>query len=597
MKQTYPIRLFRSALLGLPLAIAFPTNAAEPEGSDVVAGIAAEAENTEKAVEEAAAALTEDQPSDLEATPVPDPAGAEGTPPPTPDSADPALAPAPAQAAAPDPAAEESTAPIPEAERADRRARPDRPDRPGAGRDRPEAADKPGRGSRQGRPQNAAENPASVDPAKDAEQVQSESPVKEEAPAPEMTERPNAGQDAAPQPEKTSESAQKQAAESPAQPSAEPAPVQRETRERQAEDEVADAKAPTEQPVAPAQPMSEPEQQAETQVLEATREVERELDQRKARLQSPQEARALIEDIIGAESRISRAEIAREERMLPRMQEMRQGRGIEAIPPQQRTEAVEYFQRRLLGQNVEGPQPEFFQHSPSRKFSGPRRRGIRETTETTIIEESYDERIAYERPRYLHEGRRYVHFDSAASVPAILMAAQAMEQVQFHRAPEVGPMLYERRNVSAPNAMPLPPEAYRDEESLVVSYPVDEKSMISSDDILFQQGSTQFADPYSYEVVAALGEAMKKTPDNARFVIEGHASAEGTYEANMELSQQRAERIVREMVRQGVSPYRLLPVGYGESEARYPEDARESVRSQDRRVVVFRLKEEPVASR
>ncbi len=177
------------------------------------------------------------------------------------------------------------------------------------------------------------------------------------------------------------------------------------------------------------------------------------------------------------------------------------------------------------------------------------------------------------------------------------MAAQAMDQVQFHRAPDVGPMLYERRNVSAPNAMPLPPEAYRDEESLVVSYPVDEESMITSDGILFQQGSTQFADPYSYEIVASLGDAMKKIPDDARFVIEGHASAEGSYETNMELSQQRAERIVREMVRQGVSPYRLLPVGYGESEARHPENAAESVRSQDRRVVVFRLKEDPVASR
>ena len=76
-----------------------------------------------------------------------------------------------------------------------------------------------------------------------------------------------------------------------------------------------------------------------------------------------------------------------------------------------------------------------------------------------------------------------------------------------------------------------------------------------------------------------------------------HASAEGDWESNMTLSQQRAERIVREMVRRGVSPYRLVPVGYGESEARHPADAAESLREQDRRVVVYKLGDEPVASR
>lgn len=121
--------------------------------------------------------------------------------------------------------------------------------------------------------------------------------------------------------------------------------------------------------------------------------------------------------------------------------------------------------------------------------------------------------------------------------------------------------------------------------------------MISSEDILFIQGSTQFADPYSYEVIGVMADAMKALPEEERFVVEGHASAEGSYESNMALSQQRAEHIVREIVRRGVSPYRLLPVGYGESEARRSADAPEALRSQDRRVVVFRMKPEAVAKR
>jgi len=351
-------------------------------------------------------------------------------------------------------------------------------------------------------------------------------------------------------------------------------------------------------------PQTEPERQAETQVREATREVERELDERKTRIRSRDEAQAVIEDIIGAQSRISQAEVLREERVRPRMEVAERRRGAARAPevlPEQRVEAVDYFQQRLRGEMIEGPPPVLLRRSET----------YTETTRTEIIEERregrpfprgarpdiHEERVDVYRPRYLNEGRRYVHFDSRASIPAILMAAQAMNYVNFQPVSEVAPIFYEQPEFRGPQAMPLPPENFRDENALVMSYPVDEASMITSDDILFQQGSTQFADPYSYEIVSALSEAMKALPDEERFVIEGHASAEGSYEGNMALSQQRAEKIVREMVRRGVSPYRLLPVGYGESEARHPANAAEALRRQDRRVVVFRLRDEPVASR
>jgi outer membrane protein OmpA-like peptidoglycan-associated protein len=54
---------------------------------------------------------------------------------------------------------------------------------------------------------------------------------------------------------------------------------------------------------------------------------------------------------------------------------------------------------------------------------------------------------------------------------------------------------------------------------------------------------------------------------NENFVIEGHASSEGDYGSNLLLSQERAERIARDLVYYGVSPDRLMPVGYGETEA------------------------------
>jgi outer membrane protein OmpA-like peptidoglycan-associated protein len=336
--------------------------------------------------------------------------------------------------------------------------------------------------------------------------------------------------------------------------------------------------------ITPEEPTSEPERQAETEVTEVTQEVLRDLEQRKTRIEGREQAQALIDDILGAESRISRAEIAREERYRTRFERPRPGQErIIEVTPEERRVATTYYQERLLGREVEGPPPEFFRRHDRRGDAGDQR----------VVE-----RVEIVRPRYFNEGRRYVHYDSRAAIPAVLMAAQAMNHVRFQPTREVAPMFYERQEVSAPYAIPLPPENYRSRDSVVVSYPVDENSMISSEDILFMQGSTQFADPYSYEVIGVMADAMKAMPEEERFVIEGHASAEGSYESNMILSQQRAEHIVREIVRRGgVSPYRLLPVGYGESEARHPADAAERLRSQDRRVVVFRMKEEPVAQR
>lgn len=334
-------------------------------------------------------------------------------------------------------------------------------------------------------------------------------------------------------------------------------------------------------------PVTEPERLAEVKVSDVTREVTREFDKRKTRIEGQKEAKQMINEILGAESRISKAEIVREERFRQRFERQRQEdpRMTKASSDQRRA-ATTYYQERLRGREVEGPPPEFFRQSqeyPNRK--SPR------------VEQRIVERVESVRPRYMNEGRRYVHYDSRSSIPAILMAALAMNQVQFQPTREIAPIFYDRRDDSPQYAMPLPPENYRGENSWVVSYPVDEKSMISSEDILFLQGTTQFADPYSYEVIGVMADAMKAMPEQERFVIEGHASAEGSYENNMALSQLRAEYIVREIVRRGVSPYRLLPVGYGESEARRPENATESLRSQDRRVVVFRMKAETIAQR
>ncbi|MEX1049170.1 MAG: OmpA family protein [Akkermansiaceae bacterium] len=533
MNPRDPFQFFRCALFGVPLLLSHQA-AADDEFAAPGAGLQREeATADDEEVEpgtEPQAGLTEEEPLAAEDEAAED-AGAGA-----PDDVEPEAVPARPEQAAPAPA---GRTPREEAAR-ERRPSPD--------------------------------TPATVDAEEPAEELPSVEPTAEEEMVLETPERP-ARPDRPDRPARLEQTERRERAERPDRPErpADPAPV----------DEL---------DVVPAPAETEPERQAETEVREATREVERELGRRAAKIESPEEAQAVIDEILGAKSRISRAEMAREERVRPRLEAAERRRGPDRAPaatPEQRQEATAYFQRRLRGEDVDAPSPELLRLLEARR-GRPMPPGIRRGV---VIEEQVD----FHRPRYLREGRRYVHFDSRASVPAILLAAEAMNYVQFQRVHEVAPVLYEE--VAAPRAMPLPPPNYRDESALVLSYPVDEASMITSDDILFLQGSTQFADPYSYEIVAALAEAMKAIPAKERFVVEGHASAEGDYGSNMTLSQQRAERIVREMVRRGVSPYRLLPVGYGESEARHPAAAAEVLRSQDRRVVVFRLRDQPLAAR
>ncbi|MCB1229856.1 MAG: OmpA family protein [Verrucomicrobiae bacterium] len=194
----------------------------------------------------------------------------------------------------------------------------------------------------------------------------------------------------------------------------------------------------------------------------------------------------------------------------------------------------------------------------------------------------------HHHPHYFDGNRRVVWYASRSAIPAILLASNSLNYVDVTRVYD-SPYRSEYLDGGPDGYYDQIPPTYRDDDAYAVSYSVDPNSAISQDDILFVQGSTDLADAYSYDLVVDMAEAMT-APElgEAQFVIEGHASAEGSYDANLELSQERAERIARDLVNLGVSPDRLIPVGYGETEAEYPADAPESLRALDRRVMVFR---------
>lgn len=134
-----------------------------------------------------------------------------------------------------------------------------------------------------------------------------------------------------------------------------------------------------------------------------------------------------------------------------------------------------------------------------------------------------------------------------------------------------------------PQEKPVPAE---------ISYKVDSSSQLSTDTVKFIKGSVELADQASYEYLFSLADALRSDDlKGERFVVEGHASAEGSDFANQVLSQRRANAIFDFLASRGVQSDRLLAVGHGESQARFADSDPEFLRAQDRQVVVFKLAE------
>lgn len=89
-------------------------------------------------------------------------------------------------------------------------------------------------------------------------------------------------------------------------------------------------------------------------------------------------------------------------------------------------------------------------------------------------------------------------------------------------------------------------------------------------------------------MAAILGELIQR--ENARFIIQGHTSAEGEAEANQALSEQRAARIHALLAAKGLPATALTAQGLGETCASAGENAAEPQRQLDRRVLIVRMK-------
>jgi outer membrane protein OmpA-like peptidoglycan-associated protein len=105
-------------------------------------------------------------------------------------------------------------------------------------------------------------------------------------------------------------------------------------------------------------------------------------------------------------------------------------------------------------------------------------------------------------------------------------------------------------------------------------------------DVLFTPGSSNLTS-LGRAQLDQLGEALK--PDSHRFRIEGHTDTTGPAQANLVLSQRRAEAVVTYLVtRHGIDRGRLEAVGMGEQGLAIPT-ADQVAEPRNRRVAVVKL--------
>jgi OOP family OmpA-OmpF porin len=99
--------------------------------------------------------------------------------------------------------------------------------------------------------------------------------------------------------------------------------------------------------------------------------------------------------------------------------------------------------------------------------------------------------------------------------------------------------------------------------------------------------------PESHGLLDELVSVIKENPHIKKLSIEGHTDADGTYNYNLKLSDDRSKAVMKYFTDHGVDPGRLDSRGFGESKAIAPNDTDEG-KEQNRRVEFMITEQEQV---
>jgi OmpA-OmpF porin, OOP family len=165
---------------------------------------------------------------------------------------------------------------------------------------------------------------------------------------------------------------------------------------------------------------------------------------------------------------------------------------------------------------------------------------------------------------------------SAAPAPAISGTDAAASPASASADPALTPTAVAPAASQAPAATPssAPPAADAVAKGDTILLPGN---------IVFESGKAILeATPGNEEVLGQIRRYLEKNPNVTVMRIEGHTDNVGSAEANLKLSGERALAIKLGLVARGVSPDRLLAVGFG-SKKPIADNATEGGRAQNRR--------------
>jgi len=113
---------------------------------------------------------------------------------------------------------------------------------------------------------------------------------------------------------------------------------------------------------------------------------------------------------------------------------------------------------------------------------------------------------------------------------------------------------------------------------------VDKTTWFNFDRLSFKTGSAELDMDKSKEQLTNMTEILKAFP-KVNLKVGGYTDNTGSEDANMKLSQQRAEAVVTALTGTGTDKARLEPEGYG-SQHPVGDNATEEGRAQNRRIAV-----------
>lgn len=166
-----------------------------------------------------------------------------------------------------------------------------------------------------------------------------------------------------------------------------------------------------------------------------------------------------------------------------------------------------------------------------------------------------------------------VHVLIAAAVLSLSVEACKTKKIAAKPAPPAQPT-----QPAPPPARPAPAAPPKEEPA-----PTPPKPDFNFKNIQFEFNSAVLKTG-SYEILDKAAAEIKKDP-SARFVINGHSSAEGTAAHNLSLSEDRANSVKSYLVNAGINGANLAVKGYGESMPLTTNTSEES-RALNRRVEI-----------